>query len=678
MASDRTRCAALVGPYLSGKTTLLESFLFATGAINRRGSVKDGTSVGDSSEEARSRSMSTELTPARMTYLGDDWTVLDCPGSIELVQETLNALHVADIAVLVVEPSVSRVLTLTPIIQALRARGVPYMVFINKVDTLTESIPDVVAALKEAAGTPMFLREYPIADGDTVVGYIDLASRRAYSYVDGKDSEEIEFPEALSDEVTIAREEMLEVLVDFDDAILEKMLEEEIPEAEEVYEKAAKIMQDGDIVPVFFGSAERSHGVRRMLKALRHDAPPPEKRAADLGFEPDGEAAVQVFKTFHAQHSGKISLARVWSGEVSDGQTLGGTRIGSLQLMVGSQAEKISKAAFGDVVGLGRMETVRTGHVLSAGADSADASNWPEPLSAVYGLAITPENRSDEVKLTGGLQRLNEEDPSLTYLQNEDTHELVLLGQGDIHLQIALDKLRSKYNVTATSNRPSVPYKETIRKPVTQHGRFKRQTGGHGMFGDVVVDIAPRPRGSGFEFADKIVGGSVPRQYIPAVETGVREFATEGPLGFPVVDFAVTLTDGQFHSVDSNEMSFKLAARVAMTEGMPKCSPVLLEPIAKVTIDVPTEYTNKVHALISVRRGQILGFEPKEGWNGWDSLQAHMPQSELHDLIIELRSLSQGVGTYHADFDHLNELTGKIANDIVQARAESRKEERER
>ena len=678
MASDRARCAALVGPYLSGKTTLLESFLFATGAINRRGSVKDGTSVGDSSEEARARSMSTELTPARMTYLGDDWTVLDCPGSIELVQETLNALHVADVAVLVIEPSVSRVLTLTPVIQALRARGVPYMVFINKVDTLTESIPDVVAALKEAAGTPMFLREYRLRTATrllaTSISQVGGPTRMST----GKSPRRSSSRKRCPTRSRLLARKCWRLLVDFDDAILEKMLEEEIPEAEEVYEKAAKIMQDGDIVPVFFGSAERSHGVRRMLKALRHDAPPPEKRAADLGFEPDGEAAVQVFKTFHAQHSGKISLARVWGGEVSDGQTLGGTRIGSLQVMVGSQAEKISKATFGDVVGLGRMETVRTGHVLSAGTASADASNWPEPLSAVYGLAITPENRSDEVKLTGGLQRLNEEDPSLTYLQNEDTHELVLLGQGDIHLQIALDKLRTKYNVTATSNRPSVPYKETIRKPVTQHGRFKRQTGGHGMFGDVVVDIAPRPRGSGFEFADKIVGGSVPRQYIPAVETGVKEFATEGPLGFPVVDFAVTLTDGQFHSVDSNEMSFKLAARVAMTEGMPKCAPVLLEPIAKVTIDVPSEYTNKVHALISVRRGQILGFEPKEGWNGWDSLQAHMPQSELHDLIIELRSLSQGVGTYHADFDHLNELTGKIANDIVQARAEARKEERER
>ncbi len=678
MSSDHTRCAALVGPYLSGKTTLLESFLFATEVVSRRGSVKEGTSVGDSSDEARARNMSTELTPARMTYLGDRWALLDCPGSIELMQETLNAVHVADIAVLVIEPSINRMVTVTPIVQALRSRQIPYMVFINKVDTLTESVSDVVSALKDVTGTPLLLREYPIRDGEAVTGYVDLASRRAYSYVEGKESTEIEFPESLSDEVTLAREEMLEVLIDFDDALLEQMLEEKTPEAAEVYEKTAKIMRDRDIVPVFFGSAERNHGVRRLLKALRHDAPQPAERAAHLGFDPDGEAAVQIFKTFHAQHSGKISLARVWSGEIADGQTLGGARIGSLQALVGSQTEKIPSAGFGDVAGLGRMESARTGDVLRAGAEAADGSGWPEPLSPVYGLAITSENRSDEVKLTGGLQRLNEEDPSLTYQQNDDTHELVLLGQGDIHLQISLEKLRSKYNVAATARRPHVPYKETIRKPVTQHGRFKRQTGGHGMFGDVIVDIAPRPRGSGFEFTDKIVGGSVPRQYIPAVESGIKEFAGEGPLGFPVVDFAVTLTDGQFHSVDSNEMSFKLAARLAMTEGMPKCAPVLLEPIAKVTIDVPSEYTNKVHGLISGRRGQILGFEPKEGWTGWDSLQAHMPQSELHDLIIELRSLSQGVATYRAAFDHLQELTGKVADEIVQARAEARKEERER
>ena len=670
------RCAALVGPYLSGKTTVLESMLFAAGAIHRKGSAKEGNTVGDSSGEARARQMSTELNAASMDYLGDDWSIIDCPGSIELLQEALSALNVADVGVVVMEPVADRAATLSPIFRALDSRKLPHMVFINKVDTLAEPISDVVASLRNVAAPPLLLREYPITEGEAVTGYVDLSSRRAYSYVDGAESKEIEFPEALSDEIEVAREEMLETLADFDDTILEKLLEDEVPDVDEIYEKAASAMREGQLVPVFFGSAERSHGIRRLLKALRHDTPGPDVRAANLGFGSAGDATVQVFKTCHAQHSGKISLARVWTGEVRDGQTLGGSRVGSLLKMLGSQSEPIQTASVGDVVGLGRMEAVRTGDILTAGGDPPDGSVWPAPLTPVYSLAITPENRNDEVKLTGSLQRLNEEDPSLTYEQNEDTHELVLYGQGDIHLQIALEKLRNKYKVSAKSARPSVPYKETIQKSVTQHGRFKRQTGGHGMFGDVMVDIAPRPRGEGFEFTDRIVGGAVPKQYIPAVEAGIKEFAAEGPLGFPVVDFAVKLTDGKFHAVDSNEMSFKLAARVAMTEGMPKCAPVLLEPIAKVAIDVPSEHTNKVHGLVSGRRGQILGFEPKEGWTGWDSLFANMPESEIYDLIIELRSLTQGVGRYTAEFDHLQELSGRLADTIVQQRAAKREEER--
>ncbi len=670
------RCVALVGPYLSGKTTLMESILFMSGAIHRKGSVKDGSSTGDSAAEARARNMSTELSCATMNYLGDDWAILDCPGSIELMQEALNALNVADIAVLVIEPSVSRVATLSPIFKAIESRALPCVVFINKLDNLTEPLPDVFAALKEVSPKPVLMREYPVAEGESVTGYIDLTSRRAYAYVEGEESRETDFPDDLSDEVDIAREEMLEIVSDYDDGILEKLLEDEMPDVDEIYEKSAEAMRDGHLCPVFFGSAEHSYGIRRLLKALRHEGPGPELRASHLGFDPESEPSVQVFKTYYAQHSGKISLARVWSGEVADGQTLSGTRIGSMLKLQGGQATKISSASFGDVVGLGRMEDVRTGDVLVSGASEPDSSSWPEPMSPVFSLAIAPENRNDEVKLTGGLQKLNEEDPSISYQQNEDTHELVLWGQGDIHLQVGLEKLRNKYSILTTSTKPSVPYKETIRSNVTQHGRFKRQTGGHGMFGDVTVDIAPLPRGTGFEFKDKIVGGAVPRQYIPAVEAGVKDYASEGPLGFPVVDFAVTLTDGQFHSVDSNEMSFKLAARVAMTEGMQKCRPVLLEPISKVTIDVPSEHTNKVHGLVSGRRGQILGFEAKKGWQGWDSLHANLPQSEIHDLIIELRSLTQGVGTYTATFDHLQELSGKLANDIVELRATKREEER--
>lgn len=671
-----TRCAAIVGPYLSGKTTLLESLLFTAGALHRKGTVKEGNTVGDASDEARARQMSTEISPGAMTYLGEDWTILDCPGSIELMQEYLNALNVADIAVFVVEPAIERSTTLSPVFKALEARETPHMIFINKVDTLTAEIPDIVAAMRSVSAHPLLLREYPITEGEAVTGYVDLISRRAYRYVDNAESAEIDFPEDLGDEVEIARGEMLEILADFDDSILEKLLEEEQPDVDEIYAKAAEAMRRGELVPVYFGSAEQNHGIRRVLKALRHEAPQPDVRAESLGFDPTGEATVQVFKTYHAQHSGKVSLARVWAGEVRDGDTLGGSRIGGMQKPAGAQAGKVTRAGPGDIVGLGRMEEVRTGDVLTPSAAAPDASYWPDPLTPVFSLAISPENRSDEVKLATGLHRLNEEDPSLIYRQNDDTHELVLSGQGDIHLQVALEKLANKYGVVTRSSRPNVPYRETIRKPAVQHGRFKRQTGGHGMFGDVHVEIEPRPRGAGFEFADRIVGGSVPKQYIPAVEAGVKEFAAEGPLGFPVVDFAVTLTDGQSHAVDSNEMSFKLAARLAMTEGMPKCAPVLLEPIVKVTIAVPGEYTSKVHGLVSTRRGQILGYEAREGWAGWDTLFANMPESEIHDLIIELRSLTQGVGTFWAEFDHLEEISGRVADEIVAARSESKGEDR--
>ncbi len=674
--SGGTRCAALVGPYLSGKTTLLESLLFTAGAIHRKGSVKEGNTVGDSTHEARARHMSTELSSGAVSYLGEDWTLLDCPGSIELMQECLNALNVADIGVIVMEPVAERATTLSPIFKALESRRTPHMVFINKVDAMMADVTDIVSSIRAVSDHPLLLREYPIIEGDSVTGYVDLISRRAYRYIDGAESEEIDSPDALTDEIELARGEMLETLADFDDTILEKLLEEELPDVDEIYTKAAEAMRRGELVPVYFGSADKNHGIRRVLKALRHDAPLPNQRAESLGFDPAGETTAQVFKSYHAQHSGKFSLARVWAGTVKDGMTLGGSRVGGLQKLVGSDIEKIAQAGTGAVVGLGRMEDVQTGDVLTESAGEPDRSHWPAALTPVYSLAIEPENRNDEVKLTGGLQRLNEEDPSLTYRHNDDTHELILYGQGDIHLKIALEKLNSKYGVSARAAQPSVPYKETIQKPIAQHGRFKRQTGGHGMFGDVHVEIEPRPRGAGFEFADKIVGGAVPKQYIPAVEAGVKEFAVEGPLGFPVVDFAVTLTDGQFHAVDSNEMSFKLAARVAMTEGMPRCNPVLLEPILKVTIDVPSEYTNKVHGLVSGRRGQILGFEPKDGWNGWDSMFANIPQSEIHDLIIELRSLTQGVGTYSAEFDHLQELSGRIAEQIVEQRAAHRQEER--
>jgi elongation factor G len=305
---------------------------------------------------------------------------------------------------------------------------------------------------------------------------------------------------------------------------------------------------------------------------------------------------------------------------------------------------------------------------LSASGKAKMTAEWPAPLPPLFALAIEPENRQDEVKLTGAIAKLAEEDPSLSLSQNQALHELVLWGQGEIHLLLAVERLKSKYNVPVKSRRPQIGYCETIRKGATQHSRFKRQSGGHGQFGDVHVEIKPLPRGSGFQFEDAVTGGAIPRNFIPAVEHGVQEYLHRGPLGFAVVDVHVRLFDGQHHSVDSSEMAFKTAGRMAMSEAMPKCDPVLLEPICHVSVSIPSEYTAKVNSLVSGRRGQLLGFDAKEGWNGWDEVNAYMPQSELHDLIIELRSLTMGVGNFAWKFDHLQELTGRVADKIVEER----------
>jgi len=666
--STGTRCAALVGPYLSGKTTLMEALLYATGAIPRKGSVKEGNSVGDSSPESRARQMSAELSVARTEFLGDDWAFIDCPGSVELMQETINAVRACDVAVIVCEPVVERAVALAPLFRMLHDSDIPHMVFINKMDTANQPVQAVLEALQANSERPLVLRQLPIRNGENNAGYVDLVSERAYQYKPGEASALVTIPDAMADDEQLARQVMLESLADFDDTLLEQLLEDAVPPTEEVYQQLTNDLREGHIVPVFLGAAEQDHGVRRLLKALRHEVTNPDVTAAARGIEPSGETVVQVFKTLHAAHAGKLSIARVWRGELSEGETLAGNRVGGIVSLMGHQQKKLSKAGLGDVVALLRMDEVRTGDVLTpSGAVPNGMTPWPAPLTPVYSFAIQAENRADEVKLTGALQRLCEEDPSLTYRQDNDVHQLQLLGQGEIHLQLAIERLKSKGNVVAKALPTRVPYKETIKKGVSQHARFKRQTGGHGMFADVHVDIKPLPRGIGFEFANTVVGGAVPKQYIPAVEAGAREFMDQGPLGFPVVDVAVTLTDGQFHAVDSNEMSFKLAAREAMKEGLPKCGPVLLEPILRVDIDVPSDFTNKVHGLISGRRGQILGFDAKDGWRGWDQVSAMMPQSEIQDLIIELRSLTQGVATFHANFDHLQELSGRLAEQVVES-----------
>ena len=664
--SHGPRSVAFVGPYLSGKTTLLENILFVTGATTRKGRAADRNMVGDSSAEARERQMGTELNVASTTFLGDRFTFLDCPGSIEFTQEALNALVGVDAAVVVCEADPARAPALMPILKFLDDRRIPRAIFVNKIDKGVGTVGDLVEALQAVSAVPLVMRQVPIVESGKMRGYVDLASERAWIYRDGGASERVDMPKAIASAEKQARYAMLEKLADHDDALMEALLEDKVPPLDHVYADLSKEFQQGQIVPVILGAAEHENGVRRLLKLLRHEVPDAAMAAARAGVRDGAGAVAQVLKTFHTATSGKLSVARIWRGSVKDGDMANGERLSGLFRMAGQQLEKVASAEAGDIVAFGRLERVKTGDTLNSGKDTG-ALPRAEKLAPVYALAVRPTRREDEVRLSAAFAKMQEEDPSLSIDHDADTHETILRGQGEIHLRVATDRLRNRYRIEVAASRPRVPYKEAIRKATAQHGRFKRQSGGHGQFGDVHIDIKPLPRGSGFVFDEQVVGGAVPRNFIPAVETGVREYLVRGPLGFPVVDVAVTLTDGSYHSVDSSEMAFKTAARLAMSEGVPKCDPVLLEPVLEVQVMVPSEATPKVNALVSGRRGHILGFDGRQGWPGWDVVTAHMPQSELHDLIVELRSLSSGAGTYVSRFDHLQELQGRLADDIVTA-----------
>jgi elongation factor G len=660
-----------VGPYGSGKTTLLESMLWATGAVQRKGSVPQGNTVGDFSPEARARQMSVEVNVATTTYLDESFTFLDCPGSIEFLQDTLNVLPAVDAVVVVCEPDGNKLQMLKPFLKRIADQGIPHFLFVNKIDKATGNVRDLLAQLQEASDKPLLVRQIPILESGSITGFVDLALERAFVYREHAESQVIELKGDVKDEEKQARYLMLEKLADFDEHLMEELLSDIEPPRDEVFEDLSKELAQGLVVPVLLGSAERDNGVRRLLKALRHEVPGVNAAAARLGVKANGETMVQIVKTFNGSH-GKLSLARVLSGTLKDGAVLhtrdgNDARIGGLFSLKGDTQTKLAEAHAGDTVALGRLEGVGTGEMLS-GSKTALPKVEIEQLAPVYTLAIEATDRKDEVKLTTAIHKLQEEDPSLHFEQDAELQQMALAGQGEIHLKVAVERLASKYGLKISTHPPKVPYKETIRRSARQHGRHKRQSGGHGQFGDVHVEIAPLPRGSGFIFEDKIKGGVVPRQFIPSVEKGVVDYMKEGPLGFPVVDFTVALVDGSYHTVDSSDAAFQTAARIAMQEGMPNCSPVLLEPIMHVRIHVPNDATSKVNQVVSGRRGQLLGYDARDGWRGWDTVEAQMPMSELHGLIIDLRSLTQGVGTFEVKFDHLAELSGKLAESIVQQR----------
>jgi len=666
------RCIALVGPFQSGKTTLLEAILARTGAISRAGSVDAGTSVGDASAEARHHKMGVGLTAVTTSFMGDSYTFIDCPGSVEFAHDMRAVLPAVDAAVVVCEADEKKLPQLQIILRELEDLGIPRFLFLNKIDRANKRIRETLATLQPASRIPLVLRQIPIWNGDLIEGFVDLALERAFVYREHKASEVVALEGGNLDREKEARFSMLEKLADHDDALMEQLLEDIPPPRDAVFDDLARELREGLICPVLLGSAIRENGVLRLLKALRHEAPGVAETASRLGVSSQKEVLGYVFKTMHLQHGGKLSLTRVLAGRLDDSATVHASsgeagRVAGIAALGCGNDNKRGFAEAGETVALGKLDAVKTGDTLSSGKTVPEALVRVEPAAPVLAMAVAAADRKDDVKLGQALLRLNEEDPSLTMVQNPRTHDTVLWGQGEMHLRVALERLHDRFGVNVKSHPPAIGYQETIRKSITQRGRHKKQSGGHGQFGDVVLDVKPMARGGGFEFHEKVVGGAVPRNYIPAVEEGVVDGLSRGPLGFPVIDLQVTLTDGSYHSVDSSDLAFRTAARIGISEALPQCQPVLLEPIHLVEIVCPTDATAKINAILAGRRGQILGFDTREGWPGWDRVRAMMPEAEIGELIVELRSATAGAGSFTRQFDRMAEVTGRAADQIIAA-----------
>ena len=546
--------------------------------------------------------------------------------------------------------------------------------FLNKIDKADKRVRETLQLLQPASRVPLVLRQIPIWSNEIVIGFVDLALERAHIYKEHAPSEVVPLDGENADREKEARFTMLESLADHDDELMEQLLEDIPPPRDKVFDDLAKELRDGVICPVLIGSATRTNGVLRLMKALRHEVPGVAETVKRLKLKGGNDAVAGVLKTMHSAHGGKMSIARVLSGSVGDGTTFitpdsDAGRVAGVFKLMGHGSEKRGAAGAGDTVALGKLDHAKTGDTLTAGKNAHPQLAQVKPYPPVLAISVSAKERKDDVKLGQALNRLIDEDPSLIVVHNPETHEIVVWGQGEMHLRVATERLADRFGIAIERRKPGIGYRETIKRPVLHvRGRHKKQSGGHGQFGDVVIDIKPLPRSGGFVFDEVITGGAVPRNYIPSVEEGVIDALKHGPLGFQVVDVAVTLTDGSYHTVDSSDMAFRQAGRIGVHDALPQAQPVLLEPIHLVEIVCPTDATAKINAILSGRRGQILGFDTREGWAGWDAVKAMMPESEIGDLIIEIRSATAGVGTFTAKFDHMAELTGRTADQIVAAK----------
>jgi len=673
------RNVALVGHNGSGKTTLAEALLFSCGAISRMGSTDEGTTVCDFEPEEAKHKMSVTTSWACFEHMGCKINLLDTPGYADFLHEAKRALEVADLAILVVSAVEGVEVRTEATWNMAKEMGVPRMIFLSKLDRDRASFDRVLGQLTDTFGAGIAPLELPLGEESSLQGVVDLLEDVAVLYEAGSPRNQ-EVPGEIASRVESVRETLIDGIVVADDSMMERYLEGEIPTKQELEAALAIGLAAGSVAPVVCGSSLARIGIDRLAEFIVELGSPPTRRAStqvnvgdhlqEIPCDPSGEPLASVFKTMVDPYVGRISLLHVRSGTLRPDAVLVNPRTRAeeklhvLQALRGKESIPVGEAVAGDIVAVPKLGDVVTGDTLAPRSMPVSISYVPcDPPSLA--IAIVPATKADEDKLMSSLHRLQEEDPALQVERTDETHQTVLKGMGDVHLQVTIEKLQRKFGVSVTTEPLAIPYRETITKPAEAEGKHKKQTGGHGQFGVATIRIEPLERGAGFEFVDEIVGGAIPKQFIPAVQKGIEEaMASGGVFGYPVVDVRARCLDGKYHPVDSSELSFKLAGALAFKEALAKADPVLLEPIARVEVRVPVEFQGDVMGDLNARRGRVVATDSA---GSQQIIVALVPEAELVTYATDLRSLTASKGSFTMTHEHYEPVPAHLAAKLSRA-----------
>jgi elongation factor G len=689
--SEKLRNLAVVGHGDTGKTTLVSAMLYSTGAVNRMGRVEEGTTVTDYDDDEIERKITINTAVAYCEWKGHKLNLLDTPGYRAFILDAKAAMTAAETAMVVIDAVSGAEVQTEMVWEFADEFNLPRVVVINKLDRDNASFDRALESAQKVFGREVVPVQVPIGAEKTFRGLVDLIRNKAYLYEwDGNGAfKEAEVPADMADMVAERREQLIEMVAEGDDQLMEKFFEEGSLSEEEILAGLAKSIRGRSIYPVFCTSASHNIGIRPLLESVINLCPSPLDRAsipaealkgqgpAELQVRKDGPSAGFVFKTLADPFAGRINLVKVYSGTLKSDSSVknlttgSDERLGTLQAFQGKAHEGVTEAPAGDICGVLKLRETTTGDTLATPDLGCRVLKvkYPEPAIS---FAVEPASRADEEKISVAVARIMEEDPSLRFTRDAQTKEFLLSGSGQLHVEVSVAKLKKRYGVEVLLKTPKVPYRETIVGNADVQGRHKKQTGGHGQFGDCKIRMEPLPRGEGFKFEDVIFGGSIPKQYIPAVEKGVIDAAERGFLaGYPVVDFKVTLYDGSYHDVDSSEMAFKIAGALAFKKAMEVAKPVLLEPVMNVEVYAPEENAGDIMGDLNSRRGRIQGMDIK---GSTQVVKAQVPLSEMLNYQPSLTSMTGGRGSYQMEYSHYDIVPAHMAEKII---AEAKREAEE-